>query len=162
MTSMPCLPARCAVFIFTLLLPRVMPAQNAIERFAGCYRLEIGPWTPAWGTSMQFHTPPVEIQLLTDSAAPPSQKTWRKATPVITHAYSGNRARASWTASDSGLLQVVWSDGFTGADLRLFERGYGPDKSPSFWGVVQALSDAVGPIETVPKATVVAWRIDCK
>jgi hypothetical protein len=34
--------------------------------------------------------------------------------------------------------------------------------SDAYFGVVRALSDAIGPEETTPKATVVAKRITCK
>ena len=63
---------------------------------------------------------------------------------------------------DSSGLRVLWSDGFTGADLRLFNRGFALGKSQEFFGVIQALSDAIGPIETVPKVSVTAWRTECQ
>lgn len=141
--------------------PNVSAAQGPRASVAGCYRIELGPWTPPLGASAQFHTPPERFRLSVDSTSS-FGPGWFQVTPLIEHTYSRNRARGGWSPMDSSGLRVLWSDGFTGADLRLFNRGFALGKSQEFFGVIQALSDAIGPIETVPKASVTAWRTECQ
>ena len=128
------------------------------ESLVGCYELKVGPWTPPLGGAAQFSTPPDTVNLSADSTLARSLPGWRRATPSIRHAYSRGRERASWMALDSTSFRVLWSDGFTGADLRLF-RGNHPGE---FFGVIKMLSDAIGPEGFTPKATVVAKRVNCK
>jgi hypothetical protein len=136
-------------------------AQNLREKFIGCYRIEIGPWTPALGPSAQFHTPPSSFRLTGDSLASNRRGTSYAVTPAIRHEYSRGRGNASWSPADSAGFRVLWSDGFTGAELRLFERGFNIGTNPEYFGVIQALSDAIGPIESVPKASVTGWKVPC-
>jgi hypothetical protein len=150
------------VIIVSALFPMESTAQDFSARFAGCYRIELGPWTPALASSAQFHTPPSRFRLLTDSSSAYGRDSWYQVTPAIVHQYSRDRARAAWSVTDSSGFRVLWSDGFTGADLRLFDRGFTRGRIREYFGVVQALSDAIGPIETVPKATVTAWQIECE
>jgi hypothetical protein len=127
------------------------------ESLAGCYELKVGPWTPPLGSAAQFSTPPDTVQLFADSTYERSLPGWQRANPPILHAYSHGRERAYWTALDSTSFRILWSDGLTGADLRLF-RG----NQDAFFGVIKMLSDAIGPEALTPKATVVAKRVNCK
>ena len=52
------------------------------------------------------------------------------------------------------------SDGFTGGGL--FDRGFALGRSREVFRVIQALSDDIGPCETVPKAGVPAWQTQCE
>src|SRR5688500_4267861 len=89
------------------------------DSLPGCYELKVGPWTPPLGTP-QFSTPPDTIQLLADSSYERPRPGWKRASPPIRHAHSRGRERVLWTVLDPLSFRVVWSDGFTGADLRLF------------------------------------------
>jgi hypothetical protein len=121
-----------------------------------CFELRLGPWTPATGTAAQFSTPPDTVKLLSDSTSAQSLAGWKLATPAIHHIYPNGRERALWQALDTTSFRVLWSDGFTGADLRLF-KGTG-----SYFGIIRALSDAIAPEALTPKATVVANQVQCK
>jgi hypothetical protein len=124
-------------------------------RVPACLELKVGPWTPPLGRAAAFSTPPDTVHIWADSMSRP-YSGWKRATPPIRHAYSRGRERALWTALDSTGLHIIWSDGFTGADMRLFRSHYG------YFGVVRMLSDAIGPEATTPKATVVARSVECK
>ena len=126
------------------------------ETLVGCYELKVGPWNPPLGTAAQFSTPPDTVQLFADSSYDHPQPGWKRASPAIRHSYSRGRDRAIWTVLDQRSFRIIWSDGLTGADLRLF-RG-----SDAFFGIIRMLSDVIGPEATTPKATVVAKRVECK
>ena len=142
--------------VLSLLAAATVVAQTSPQKsLVGCYELKVGPWTPPLGPAAQFSTPPDTVRLFADSTYEHPQPGWRRAGPPIRHAYSRGRERAVWTALDPTSFRIVWSDGFTGADLRLF-RG-----NDAFFGIIRMLSDAIGPEATTPKATVVAKRVEC-
>lgn len=126
------------------------------DQLPGCYELKVGPWTPPLGAAAQFSSPPDTVQLFADSNYERPRSGWKRAGPPIRHGYSRGRERALWTVLDPTSFRVVWSDGFTGADLRLYR------SHDAYFGIVRMLSDAIGPEETTPKATVVAKRVECK
>ena len=146
----------------TLLIACVFVGSNGSaqtssqNRLTGCYELKVGPWTPPLGAAAQFSTPPDTVQLFADSNYARPLPGWKRASPPIRHRYSYGRERAFWTVLDPTSFRVIWSDGLTGAELRLF-RG-----NDAYFGVVRMLSDAIGPEETTPKATVVAKRVKCR
>jgi hypothetical protein len=144
--------------VLTVLVATAIEAQSpGREPLVGCYELKVGAWTPPLGSAAQFSTPPDTVSLSADSTLERSLPRWHRAAPTISHAYSRGRERASWTALDSSSFRVLWSDGLTGADLRLFRGNQG-----AFFGVIKMLSDAIGPEDSTPKAVVVAKRVNCK
>jgi hypothetical protein len=126
------------------------------DELPACFELKLGPWTPPIGSAARFSTPPDTVKLFTDSTFPVPQPGWKRAEPPIRHGLSPERARAMWKPVDITSFRIIWSDGFTGADLRLFA-GAG-----SHFGVIRMLSDAIAPEAFTPKATVVANRVKCK
>ena len=126
------------------------------DSLIGCYELKVGAWTPPLGTAAQFSTPPDTVQLFADSSYERPRPGWKRASPLIRHADSRRRERALWTVLDPMSFRVVWSDGFTGADLRLYK------SHDAYFGIARMLSDAIRPEETTPKAIVVAKRVKCK
>ena len=140
-----------------LLLASTAGAQQAPKVEApACYELTFGPWTPALGGARQLSTPPDTLELFDDANYLYPRPGWKRAGPPIVHAYSRGRERAYWMSLDSTSFRVIWSDGFTGADLRMYQG------SDAYFGLIRALSDAIGPEATIPKATVVGRRIACK
>lgn len=125
------------------------------DRLPACYELKLGPWTPALAGARPFSTPPDTLQLFDEAPDRYPQPGWKRAGPPIRHAYSGGRERAVWRRLDSASVRVIWSDGFTGAELRLY---HGSD---AHYGLVRAVSDARGPEATTPQATVVAKQVAC-
>ena len=126
-----------------------------LESLPACFELKLGPWTPPIGGNAQFSTPPDTVKLLAEAATPNARSDWMRATPAIRHIYPNGREQARWMWLDSTSFRIVWSDGLTGADLRLFN-GRG-----AYYGVVRALSDYIRPEASAPKATVVATRVEC-
>lgn len=145
-------------FIVCVFFGTAASGQSSIEdRMLGCYQLKVGPWTPPLGAATKFSTPPDTVRLFADSNYQRSMSGWKRADPPIRHPYSRGRERAYWTRFDSTSFRIVWSDGFTGADLRL----YPGNEAYSYYGIIRMLSDAIGPEESTPKATVVAKRVEC-
>ena len=140
----------------TLAHSSVQAQTRTASKLPICFELRLGPWTPAIGAAAQFSTPPDTVKLLPDSALSKPFAGWKLATPAIHHMYANGRERALWRALDTLSFRVLWSDGFTGADLRLFK---GTD---SYFGIIRALSDAIAPEAQTPKATVVAKQVRCK
>ena len=156
------LPAIVAILLGAgLLAPAPAQAQDTRQRFVGCYTIQLGPWTPDIGGAAAMHTPPARFRLFADTGGRWGGPDWLRASPAILHRYEGGRGSASWTASDSSSIRIVWSDGFTGAELRLFEYAWGPERVTQFWGVVMAFSDARVPALQTPKAAVAALRVPC-
>ena len=127
-----------------------------VDDLPACFELKLGPWTPPIGTAAQFSTPPDTVKLLADSTFANPRPGWKRAEPPIHHRYANGRESAMWKPIDITSVHIVWSDGFTGADLRLFAG------SGSHFGVIRMLSDAIAPEAYTPKATVVAHRVKCK
>lgn len=143
------------VIVVLIAQPAIAQTSNELA-VPGCYELKVGPWTPPLGNAAQFSTPPDTVKLFADSTYSHPQPGWRRAAPPIHHVYSNGRERAIWTPLESSGFHIVWSDGFTGADMRLYKSHDG------YFGIVRMLSDAVGPEATTPKATVVAKRVECQ
>ena len=147
-----------ATTLLTTLVAAGIQAQSPGGRsLVGCYELSVGPWSPPLGSAAQFSTPPDTVALSADSTLERSLRGWHRAGPPIRHAYARGREHASWTALDSTSFRVLWSDGLTGADLRLFRGNQG-----AFFGIIKMLSDAIGPETSTAKAIVVAKRVTCK
>ena len=125
------------------------------QSLPACFELKLGPWTPPIGGNAEFSTPPDTVKLLADSADSKAGLAGRRASPAIRHRYANGRERAIWTPLDSTSFRIVWTDGLTGADLRLFS-GRG-----AYFGVIRALSDRIVPEAAAPKATVVATKVEC-
>ena len=142
----------CTAFILFASGARAQPPRDEI--LAGCFELKLGPWTPTLGGAAPFSTPPDTVQLFADSNYDHPQPGWKRASPPIRHRYSGGRERATWTLLDSTSFRVIWSDG-------LLERTFGSLEVPPVTGLVRMLSDAIGPEELTPRATVVAKRVTC-
>jgi hypothetical protein len=153
-------PSSIIVCLLRVLL--VFIAQSAIAQTSnelavpGCYELKVGPWTPPLGGATQFSTPPDTVKLFADSAYSHPQPGWKRAAPPIHHAYPNGRERVLWTPLESSGFHIVWSDGLTGADMRLYKSHDG------YFGIVRMLSDRIGPEATTSKATVVARRVECE
>ncbi len=141
-----------AVLVFA---PAAVSAQDsAASAMVGCYALALGPWTPELGSNAQFHVPPDSIRL--EIGSDPYRAGWRRAGPTIQHPYASKHAWASWQPTNRRGFRVVWSDGFTGADLILFPR---PDGM--YRGVIVAVSDRKDESAPVPRAAVDARRVTC-
>ena len=144
-----------AVSAALLVMPMALRAQeSATSPLAGCYVLTLGPWAPDLGPNRPFHVPPDSIRL--DLTSDPFQPDWYRAGPTIQHPYAGNRARAAWQPRRPSGFRVVWSDGYTGADLTL-----APEPDGSFKGAVVAVSDRKDDPALVPRARVAAKRVAC-
>ena len=144
------------VALFTISVSTTQAQAWTIDDLPACFELKLGPWTPPIGSAAQFSTPPDTVELFADSTFARPRPGWKRAEPPIRHNYSRERAVAMWKPIDVTSFRIIWSDGFTGADLRMFA-GAG-----SHFGVIRMLSDAIAPEALTPKATVVANRVKCK
>jgi len=130
------------------------PRETASVRLAGCYALRRTAWSPAPGGDSVYSLPPDTIRLATDSTSVP--EGWWRASPVIAHPYVHSSAWASWQPTSPSSFRVVWSDGFTGAELRLERRS-----AREYWGSVVAMSDKKIALAAAPRAAVIAQKVPC-
>jgi hypothetical protein len=135
-----------------LAAPGVLGAQQPSPgQVTGCYVLELGPWQPPLvEANADFHTPPPQFRLRADTI----DAIRSRAEPPIRHAHVRGFARAWWEPLPRDSVRIVWSDGFTGAEMRVRLAG------DSLVGRVAARTDDVVP-GPAPRAQAVARRTDC-
>ena len=133
------------------------PGQNYdIARFTGCYLLSVGSWSPAMPASViGLRTPPDTVRLFANRIEASPVHSWYQVAPPTVSSFNRGEQRAGWLPLDSTSFRIEWSNGFNGADLRLFKTG------DSYFGVIRATSDVITSEDLVPKAIVNARAVSC-
>jgi hypothetical protein len=139
-------------------------AENA-DPLVGCYRLEIGEWTPRLDAP-RYQIPPAEFRMLAEiGGESPFELNKNLVRPVIPY---GRTPSAIWQRSSSGKgpsspideaiaggdIQVTWTNGFAGVRLRLLA------SADSLHGTAIAFTDMLSS-RPLPQAQVVARRVPC-
>ncbi len=98
--------------------PAVGRVASAIGRFAGCYEIRLGVWTPAvtLGADTVYITPPRRIVLDTIPAAVPSRSSGFRVLPILD---TPGRDDASWFAVGTDSLRISWTTGLNGLTMHL-------------------------------------------
>jgi hypothetical protein len=126
------------------------PGHDAI---AGCYRLEVGDWTPQLTPGDVDHLLPTLVRLDTTAAA----SGGKTLSPSIAYRPSGLKFPGfpRWDIRGD-TVEMAWSNGFTPTVVRLSKAG------GKFEGYAEARSDiALPPGVSWPRAPVAARRAEC-
>jgi hypothetical protein len=132
-------------------------SRSLPSAIAGCYRLEVGTWSPPlraqdWPASQ---TPPQRFQLDTNvvSLWLPKDTVWAVRPRSLV---SRDRMPATWRYISADSVAMVWSTGFTGVYLRLRIVG------DTLRGLATTFHDAHTDGEPPdPRTSVVAVRDSC-
>ncbi len=139
-------------------------------RLVGCYRLELGEWSPPRGQGEgQYQTPPAVFEL-TDSIGPPAGTVEDRGLaayheqgrlllrPLITpdDDAMGGHPLAYWMPVSPDSVRLVWSNGFIGVRVDLAVRG-----NIALEGQAVGSSDAVVEGHPNPTAAARAVRVNC-
>ena len=130
-------------------------STQAVARIAGCYAVELGPWSGSFPSgSPASHQPPPTIRLDTAQFVEryASRVQHRQLAPPITVAGRQRVSLGRWRVAGDTLV-MSWSDGFSGVSLSL---GLRPD---SLRGGARAFYDVIGPVQ--PTAPVLLRRVVC-
>ena len=148
----------CSGTVATMLAAPPATAQGASgapERIAGCYAVELGPWSGSFPSgSPASHQPPPNIRLDTArfTGRFSAGAAYLQLEPPIAIPGRQRMSLGRWrVAGDSVFL--LWSDGFSGVSLSLGLR------ADSLRGVAYPLYDVIGPVQ--PTASVLIRRAAC-
>ena len=131
------------LLVFLLTCGRVGIAQDskAAQAFAGCYELRVKGWHPFTSfdllpTRFQLTTRPIERGFAVKSF----DASVRKELPL-----------SSWNLKDDGKIEIIWSTGFVGWEIRL---------SRDLRGTARSFAD----VDPQPSGdvTVVIRAVDCR
>ncbi len=118
-------------------------------RFAGCYKLELGPWSPAFADSL-YHAIPLRVTLDTVVAA--QGPGWRLLPNIR---YPGGHVHTPWWEADRDKVVLNWTNGFTPTIVTLRPRG------SALVGEAVALTDVEDIGDPHPRARVTIRRVQC-
>ena len=127
-------------------------SATAVHKIAGCYTLTLGRWSGPLPTSTtEAHTPPSRFRL--DTVAVQHQRSRFAVEP---EQLVPGRMAASWAPLPHDSINLFWSTGYMGVNLRLAVRG------DSLVGFARAFTDAHYPLDPPPaRAAVDAARTTC-
>jgi hypothetical protein len=135
------------------------PAERAarLPRWAGCYRLTLGPFSTGIEISELPIAPPLSFRL--DSSTRGSSLGvplgFMRVSPLSPNARHPEIFAPGWDLLGRDSIVVVWTEGFMGTELRL---GRSHD---SLLGIAELTADIIGP-EPPPRAEARASPIPCE
>jgi hypothetical protein len=103
-----------------------VPVESPISSFTGCYQLTLGKWWPwAFGEDTMFVTPPSRIRLLPEHGTKVFEQDGFLLRTILRkeEAPAGSRVSSYWLARSTNLIDLIWTDGFTGVTLKLEKKG---------------------------------------
>lgn len=142
-----------SVVVLVILAPVVVGTSASAqvvelaENLSGCYDLTLGEWDPALHPGNVTRQTPPGVFLLSPEM---SEVNRRVVHPLIPH---GMRPTARWEVSADDSVHVVWSNGFSGARLRMQASG------DSLVGTAVAVTDMIG--RPVPTTEALARPVSC-
>ncbi|MFO7894488.1 MAG: hypothetical protein R6U63_12200 [Longimicrobiales bacterium] len=150
-----------------LMSSTVVQGIRNIVPVAGCYRLELGEWSPPRGEGeTAYPTPPERFELTAVRAPNDPEGVRAEGTPVMEMSRLllrsvidadplgiGGPPGAYWAPLGPDSLRLVWSNGFVGVALEVAVRG------DTLQGVARGSSDVSAP--PLPTAPARAVRVSC-
>jgi Carboxypeptidase regulatory-like domain len=136
-----------------------------VERVAGCYALQLGPWRPARVPGVSPRATGVPTRIVLDAAHYVAREPFQSRGFVVRpqpgeppSAY----VHAFWEPAEgtADTVRIVWSTGYGGVELYLGAGGPASEMSPELRGSA-ATFDENGDPATVQRTTVVARRVSC-
>ena len=131
------------------------PREIGVDSLAGCYALELSPWSNAWPAEW---SPPDTFRLDTLPARLPSR--WLSGSRMLrpqVDAFASSRGGgvAAWGQQAPDSIWVAWIGAYMQVDLRLQTRRSG------LMGFARASTDVLAPPGLEPHATANARRVKC-
>lgn len=151
-----------------LMSSTVIRGMMDIAAVAGCYRLELGEWSPPRGAGEGPYQTPPDVFELTDSVGPAAENVERRGLAAVSEQgrpllrpliepegdRMGGHPLGYWRTASSDSVHLVWSNGFIGVALEMAVRG------DTLKGVARGSSDVSTP--PLPTAPARAVRVSCE
>jgi hypothetical protein len=101
---------------------QVQPGESTPGSVAGCYELQLGRWWPwSLGEDGSFATPPAHIELSLERGKDGFEQNQLVIREIPLRTPS--RRKSYWQPRSKHVVDLIWTDGFTGVTLRLTQQG---------------------------------------